>query len=341
MLALKLVEGFIKQGRNVSIAVAKSEGKLKSNFVNLGVEIISIEKSGIFDFRRKLNSKKRKLLLLPSYESLLIHLVLLFSTNVEKYYVFDRKITSFLLEKKLFGMMFYIGSMFFSYFSKGYIFSYESPLKEYKNIKGFSSSIDRTVIYHPVSSLFFEKNWVDSNQYEYDLLYAGRFSTEKGLMVLLGALVELKYKYNYEPIVGLLGEGPLDNEARNFIATNNLVNVHMLGYSSDVAEFMIKSKRLILPSISEGCSGVVKEAMVVGLPAIVTNVNTDGPQEMIGHGLYGDVADEPGNSLVLAETIRRSLRRESFDYEYQQSFKSKLSIEFACTRYYEFLESGK
>jgi glycosyltransferase involved in cell wall biosynthesis len=62
-------------------------------------------------------------------------------------------------------------------------------------------------------------------------------------------------------------------------------NVHFLGERSDVLDILAESDLFVLPSLSEGLSNVLLEAMTASLPVVATNVG--GNPEVVEHGKTG------------------------------------------------------
>ena len=105
-------------------------------------------------------------------------------------------------------------------------------------------------------------------------LYVGRFSPEKNLLFLLKTYEKLKNKErtdNWGLI--LVGDGPQRKEIESFIKDNGIKNVFFPGFiqKEKLPYFYAISDVFVLPSISETWGLVVDEAMVSGLPALVSN----------------------------------------------------------------------
>lgn len=107
---------------------------------------------------------------------------------------------------------------------------------------------------------------------EIKLVYVGRLVEQKGINEILTFALKLK-NMNHKFFINIVGDGPDFNKIKSFIVQNNLVsNIRMHGMLKDPFEMMYSSDVLLIPSIKEGMSNVILEAMSIGLPVIGTRV---------------------------------------------------------------------
>ena len=154
------------------------------------------------------------------------------------------------------------------------------------------------------------QNGVDTKRFypsgakkDLDIVYAGMLRPEKGLDVLLDALEAL----GPEVRVGLAGTGPLEAWVRQEISRRRLGRrVQMLGLVGNDAMpgLLNRAKVFVLPSLSEGMSISLLEAMSCGTVPIVTDVG--GNREVVRGGRDGSVvaASDPES---LAEAVSNML----------------------------------
>jgi glycosyltransferase involved in cell wall biosynthesis len=131
----------------------------------------------------------------------------------------------------------------------------------------------------------------------------GRFSPEKGHRYLVGAVELIK---NEIPNLKILMIGTGNSES-----TNNLKreikrsgtgsNFIFTGFTDNTAEMLKLSDMFCLPSLSEGFSRSLLEAMACGLPVIATSVG--GNAEIVKNGVNG-ILVPPKNPDALAEAIK-------------------------------------
>lgn len=110
---------------------------------------------------------------------------------------------------------------------------------------------------------------------KYNFIYVGRLSPEKNLITLLKAFDNLIKNQEESKDWGLIivGDGPQRKELEEFIEKYNLKSyVFFVGGKSwkDVVEYYALADVFILPSLSEPWGLVVNEAMLCGLPVVVS-----------------------------------------------------------------------
>ena len=134
------------------------------------------------------------------------------------------------------------------------------------------------------------------------ITFVGRLHPQKGITTLLeaGRIVArdrpcLRCRFQ------LAGTGPLENELR--VLARKLAiepQVSFLGHVDDVNGLLEQSDIFVLPSLAEGMSNALLEAMAHGLPCIVTDIA--GNNEMIAHNDNGWLVP-PEDSQALANAI--------------------------------------
>jgi len=104
------------------------------------------------------------------------------------------------------------------------------------------------------------------------LLFVGRLTEPKGILVLLKALSapEIRDKFR----VAVVGDGSLRKACEAFLKDNALLNIDLLGHQpqNEVARLMSESDVLVVPSLHETGPLVALEAMASGVPVIGTRV---------------------------------------------------------------------
>ncbi|MEM4353789.1 MAG: glycosyltransferase family 4 protein [Candidatus Caldarchaeum sp.] len=136
------------------------------------------------------------------------------------------------------------------------------------------------------------------------IVYVGRLSKEKNVDALLAAARQLP-----EAIFVMVGSGPdfyrlksLSKGLGNVVFTGEVRHDKALGYIAG-------SDLLVLPSLVEGLSTVVLEAMACKTPVVATDVG--GNAELVENG-YTGVLVEPGNTQTLVEAIAKVLADKRF-----------------------------
>jgi len=219
--------------------------------------------------------------------------------------------------------------------SSGVIFSYKGAFESYKR-KLKESQVVR-VIYHPVNAEFYK--CCKSADFKYDLIYVGRLSQEKGIHLLLEAMEILQKKHEIYLNLAIVGDGIALKNLEELVKRLGLKKIYFLGFKKNIPQLLEQSRVMILPSLSEGCSGVTKEAVVAKTPVVVANVESGGPQEMIGFGKYGEIFSL-SNSKSLAEKILTCLDRHNlndFDEHHQKTISKMCDSDHVRSGYQEVL----
>jgi glycosyltransferase involved in cell wall biosynthesis len=130
-------------------------------------------------------------------------------------------------------------------------------------------------------------------KYEKQIIFAGRLSKEKGV----GVLLEICKKLSDDVDIIILGAGPETDKIKDI--SNSKKNIHFLGYlpKEKIIPLIRGSDILIQPSLNEGISSTILEAMACKIPIIATNVG--GNMELIKHNQTGFLVDPNSSSQFL------------------------------------------
>ena len=135
-----------------------------------------------------------------------------------------------------------------------------------------------------------------NKQFKNQLIFAGRLSKEKGIEILLEAASQLPNNYH----LLIAGSGPLEEKVRKL--SDEKTNLHYLGYQSkqNVLSLIRGSDLLIQPSLEEGISSTLLEAMACGTCVLGSDI--EGISEVIENNKTGLLV-EPNNSDELLNKI--------------------------------------
>jgi glycosyltransferase involved in cell wall biosynthesis len=135
------------------------------------------------------------------------------------------------------------------------------------------------------------------------VLTPARLNPQKGHRVLLEAIAEVP-----DALFLLAGEGPerapLEAEAERLGVAGR---VRFLGRREDVPQLLAACDLFALPSLYEGSSLAVLEAMAAGIPIVSSAIG--GTEELIEDGRSGLLV-APGDAKALAAALRRALGDE-------------------------------
>ncbi|MGO9311692.1 MAG: glycosyltransferase [Syntrophobacteraceae bacterium] len=137
------------------------------------------------------------------------------------------------------------------------------------------------------------------------ILTVGRLSLEKGHRYLIEAAGEVVCAH---PDVHFLiaGDGEDGEQLKEQARLSGCVeNIHFLGSRTDVQVLLAAANLFVLPSLREGLSIALLEAMAAGLAVVATSIA--GTREVVTPGETG-VLVPPSNSAALARAITGLLR---------------------------------
>lgn len=188
---------------------------------------------------------------------------------------------------------------------KGYIFHkfFKNKSEILNNIVDYSSLVERAKL--------------DSNTYEYDIVYVGRFVYAKNPERLISVFDKiLKRIPNCK--IGIAGEGQLLVEAKELAKKLNIDDkVDFLGYLENPLKLIRDSRVLIMTSRYEGMPMVALEAMAMGTPIVSTPV--DGMMKLVDNGETGFLCDDDEEmvncicKIIKDKELRNSLSINSVD----------------------------
>lgn len=130
----------------------------------------------------------------------------------------------------------------------------------------------------------------------------GRFSGEKDQATLLRAFADATAQAPSVPLrLVLIGDGPLKTELENLVRERGMTDrVWMPGNRQDVPDLLRALDIFVLPSLGEGISNTVLEAMACGIPVVATRVG--GNPELVSDGETGLLV-APANPTQMARAL--------------------------------------
>lgn len=154
-------------------------------------------------------------------------------------------------------------------------------------------------------------------------IFTGRLAPEKRVDQLVNAWNSIRNEIPAATLL-ILGTGDL-RESLQSIAGEGVI---FAGAIDDVSPYLQASDLFVLPSIAEGLSVAMLEAMSCGLPALVTNVG--GASDVITHGTNGWLIppDEP-EILVqsLLTLLSNDFLRSNLGNASRKTIENKYSLE--------------
>lgn len=164
-------------------------------------------------------------------------------------------------------------------------------------------------------------------------LCIGRYSSEKNQQKLIAAMAAVVEDHPDARLV-LVGWGPMEQELRERAGEEGLAdNVVVTGRVPTVHEYYAMADAFVLPSLTEGLSVVLLEAMSAGLPIVGTDVA--GTSEAVVHGETGFVVP-PDSRRHLSHAMGQLCdgdRRRKMAERGRERVESEFSIADTANKY--------
>jgi len=132
------------------------------------------------------------------------------------------------------------------------------------------------------------------------ICWIGRFTNIKNPMIAAQSFSTLKSKTNKKFTMIMVGDGELFTSVQDYIS-NNKLDIRLVGWKTDVSNFLAASDMLLLTSKNEGFGMVIAEAGWYGKPTISTKVG--GVTEFITNGETGVLVDSNEDDISDAISI--------------------------------------
>lgn len=164
-----------------------------------------------------------------------------------------------------------------------------------KKFRIFKSKKCNYITIHNGVSLPIVNNKLNNRKLPIRMIMVARFSDQKDQIGLIKALSEIsREKY----VMTFIGDGPNLNKAKLYSKALNLDdNIHFVGFTDHVMNYLLNSDLFILFSHYEGLPYSIIEAMSVRMPVIASNVG--GNHELVKNGENGFLVND-SNDVVKA-----------------------------------------
>lgn len=152
-------------------------------------------------------------------------------------------------------------------------------------------------------------------------IYTGRLAPEKRVDQLISVWNKLRVEFPKAELL-ILGQGTEEAKLRQMVGAG----VRFLGGVDNVTPYLQASDLYVLPSIAEGLSVAMLEAMSCGVPALVTDVG--GAREVITHGENGWII-QPDQVDQLEGAIRELLAKKELRTKIGDAGRSRVLEAFS------------
>lgn len=313
-MVLTLVKELDKEKYNVKVCYWLGEGELKDEIEKAGIEVIDLKvKNGsllgvIFKLIKLIKKNKIKLIHTHLFDADLCGFL---ATRWAKVPIMVITIQSiFFLKKKKHALRYKIMSLFVDRFlpvsdSLAQHFISWARINPNK-VTTVHNGIDLSEFNRPKDT-----NRLNELRKSLGIPVAtpvlgtvARLEPRKGHRYLLEAVAQINKDYPNLRVL-LVGDGELKSDLRNLAKELNISsNVIFAGFQKNIPKILSLLDLFLLPSIEEGLSFAILEAMALGLPVIATNVG--GTPELVQNGETGLLVPAKSSS-ALASAIARLL----------------------------------
>ena len=176
-----------------------------------------------------------------------------------------------------------------------------------------------------------ERDYDFRRQYAMDnekiILYVGRLVYEKGIQNLISAMPKILNGYNDAKLI-IAGKGGMLDELRAQVDSMGLSNkVYFTGYlnAKQVQKMYKCADVAVFPSTYEPFGIVALEAMLAGIPTVVSDVG--GLNEIVEHGVDG-MKSYSGNPNSIADSVLSILYDPQLAQSISKKAKQKVKEEF-------------
>ncbi|MBI3321372.1 MAG: glycosyltransferase family 4 protein [Candidatus Omnitrophica bacterium] len=161
------------------------------------------------------------------------------------------------------------------------------------------------------------------------VVFVGRLAPQKGLLNLLEAWAQVAPRLSDATLL-LIGSGPQEEQLKRLARRLDLERrLRFVGEQADVLPYLQAADLVVLPSLAEGMSNALLEAMACGLPCVASRIG--GNVELVTDGENGCLV-EPGHPEQLAEAITRLLQDEQARRRFGAEGRHRVERHYAMGR---------
>lgn len=164
----------------------------------------------------------------------------------------------------------------------------------------------------------------------------GRLDSVKDQMNLVSAfqsLLDCQPELTKKVRLAVVGDGPTMNSIRSYLGKTGLKEMVWLpGSRNDIPAILRSFDIFVLPSLAEGISNTILEAMASGLPVVASDVG--GNRELIVEGVTGQLVPA-ANPTALRDSIASYVHDEERNRDHGQAGRIRILESFSIDRMVE------
>src|SRR3989338_3333175 len=320
-----------------AIITLKKRGELAGKFENENISVINIQQGGFFD--------------LPAYLRLLKEIKKINPDVIITYLFHADKIGRIFLKattkikiipflRTTYNHRNYWPARLFEKLTKYFVKNYLANSESVKNFYVENIGVKRekiTVIPNGVDVDFYDKIERDENlreslgirPEETAIICVANLHINKGHKYLLEAFENI-YKENNNVKLLIVGDGEekenLLKQIENYQSKNNIL---FLGKRNDVPKLLKISDIFVFPTLFEGMSNVIMEAMASGLPIITTNIPEN--KGLIEDNKTG-ILVQIKNSAEIKNSLKKIIENQEIRIKIGQNSKEKIQNQFGLNK---------
>jgi len=138
------------------------------------------------------------------------------------------------------------------------------------------------------------------------IVFVGRLEESKGVYLLMEAWKQIVTCCEKVCLV-IVGVGSEEKKLKDMMNKEDIRSVIFVGKTERVSQYLQAADIFVLPSIKEGFSNALLEAMASGLPVVATRLG--GQAQLVKNGING-ILIEPKNVNQIKEAVLNLLRNE-------------------------------
>jgi len=166
-----------------------------------------------------------------------------------------------------------------------------------------------------------------SNSTGINIITVGRLQAVKNFQILLEAIAKLNQSGYQNIKLRIVGDGVERDNLQHFAETLKIAPLtEFLGDRQDVPDLLQKSDIFVLPSLIEGISNTILEAMSCGLPIIASHVG--GNPELIIDNQTGYLF-QTENVFELASAIEKYIKNRSMISQHGMNSRKRIEEQFS------------
>lgn len=157
-------------------------------------------------------------------------------------------------------------------------------------------------------------------------VFVGSLSVRKRPLLLIEAIEKLR-SHGYDVSADFIGDGPLKKNIEDEVGKRDLADIVRLhGHLNELHNIVASADVFVLPSLSEGVSRACLEALCLGVPAVLRDV--DGNGELIESGKNGFLfSDDSELWTMMLSAVELSRKQQGVSVSllppaFRQSFAS-------------------